>query len=558
MSDAESPELAAEPGGSTSLVPSGEPRSSSFETPTTVFEPTPFWAWRPLLFALLLCLPYWFIWLRPVFEAPAGHLATGFPQYDQAYYAANGRAIFERGNGFSGPNPYDPDPAAPAIYFHLLNWFFGLLVAKAKLDPGLVYVGTGLVAGLVFSRLTLTLLERLVASRRSLRLLFPLAMWGGGIATLTLFLCQSLGLLQPGTPIHIFDPDDGWWFLSWGRNLVYATEAVYHCLVLGIWLAFLDRRWWKLSLLTLVLAATHPFTAIQMLLPLGVFTGISLALPRATGLPRLPPAVVVVLATIATSFGVYYGIFLPNYEAHAELTRIWAIDWQETPMQTLAAYLPLFLALAMAIKRRLLPARPELLFFGLFAASSFLLSHHGWFVKPYQPLHFTHGYVWMPLFLLALPWIERAISPLLGSGKRNLLATLLLILAASADNLAFAFWTSRNVPQNDIRFMEGELRHIFRLLDREKTEGLLISNDVTASYLVATYTRVRPYFGHSFNTVSRTRRLAELDRFFRSSQQGPLIAGADLLLLKGELATGQQGWRSIYQGERWNLYRRVP
>ena len=525
--------------------------------PSTPYAPTPLLAWRPLLFALLLCLPFWLIWLRPVFEAPAGQVATGFPQYDQAYYAANGRAIFERGNGFSGPNPYDPDPAAPAIYFHLLNWFFGLLVAKAGLDPGLVYVTTGLLAGLLFARLTLALLERLVASQRSLRLLFPLAMWGGGIATLTFFLVQSLGMLQPETPIHVFDPGKGWWFLYWGRNLTFATEAFYHCLVLGIWLAFLGRHWWKMTLLTLLLATTHPFTAIQMLLPLGAFVFLSMIAPSATGLPRLPPAVITALAAIAGAFGSYYGIFLSGHSAHADLSIVWSTNWQETPMQTLCAYLPLLLALGLTLKGRHLLPRPELVFFGLFAASSFLLSHHGWFMKPYQPLHFTRGYLWLPLFVLALPWLEKTIAPLVESGFRRQVGALLLILLAASDNLVFVFATSREPPATDVRYIDAELRHVFRLLDREKTQGVLISNDPAASYLVATYTQVRPYFGHLHNTSDRDQRLAELDQFFRQSKSGPLILEADLLLLKGGLASGQPNWRSIYQGESWNLYRRV-
>lgn len=557
MNDARQPAGVDPPhpaGPSEPSYPAGPPGPPS----ATPSEPAPFLAWRPLLFALLLCLPFWFIWLRPVFEAPAGQLATGFPQYDQAYYAANGRAIFERGNGFSGPNPYDPDPAAPAIYFHLLNWFFGLLVAKVGLDPGFVYVATGLVAGLLFARLTLALLERLVASRRSLRLLFPLAMWGSGIAALTFFFFQSLGMLQPGTTPYVFEPDRGWWFLYWGRNLVFTTEAVYHCLVLGIWLAFLERRWWILTLLTFLLAATHPFTALQMLLPLGTWICINLTFPGKTAMPRLPLAVIAVLAAIASTFVAYYGIYLPSHGSHVALNATWTVTWQETPMQTLCAYLPLAIAVVFAVRQRRLLPRPELVFFGLFALSSFLLSHHGWFMKAYQPLHFSRGYVWMPLFLVALPWLERAIAPLLVPGFRRRLAALAVILLAAADNLVFVFAASREPPATDVRYIDAELRHVFRLLDREKTQGVMISSDPAASYLVATYTQVRPYFGHLHNTSERDQRLAELDQFFRQSTRGPLILDADLLLLKGSLASGQPGWRSIYQGERWNLYRRVP
>src|SRR6185503_7540289 len=55
----------------------------------------------------------------------SGAEATGFLSYDAPYYAANGREIFERGNGFAYPNPYDSDPATPVIYFHWLVWLLG-------------------------------------------------------------------------------------------------------------------------------------------------------------------------------------------------------------------------------------------------------------------------------------------------------------------------------------------------------------------------------------------------------------------------------------------------
>ena len=75
----------------------------------------------------------------------AGPLATGFLGYDTPYYVANGRAVFEHGNGFFSPNPYDSAPASPAIYFHLFTWFLGLGVKVFCVDPGFLFAGVGLV-----------------------------------------------------------------------------------------------------------------------------------------------------------------------------------------------------------------------------------------------------------------------------------------------------------------------------------------------------------------------------------------------------------------------------
>jgi hypothetical protein len=62
------------------------------------------------------------LWLTilAVHYAGNGESATGFIQYDQPYYVANGRAVFDRDNGVLYPNPSDADADAPMIYFHWL------------------------------------------------------------------------------------------------------------------------------------------------------------------------------------------------------------------------------------------------------------------------------------------------------------------------------------------------------------------------------------------------------------------------------------------------------
>lgn len=513
-------------------------------------------SWRPWLFALLLCLPYWLVWLAPCWTAPAGYGATGFPQDDQPYYVANGRAIFERGNGLAGPNPYDPDPAAPAIYFHLLNWVFGLLVVGFKLDPGLVYAGIGLAAGLLFARLTLALIGRLAAESRAVPWLGALALWGGGIAFLGLQAAVRGGLIRGGVGPLAFEPAQGWWLLPWGRNLVYGTEAVYHCLVLGIFLAFTDRRWWRLTGLVALLAACHPFTGAQVLLAVGAFTGLSLVAPAATGLPRLPWKVMAALAAIAAAFGLYNLVFLPSFPQHAALLGEWALDWQEKWWETLGAYLPLFLAVLLAARRGLLLAGPERVFFGIFAAVSFVLTQHGRFAPPHQPLHFGHGYLWFPLFLLALPWLERGARWAAAGGGRQRAAAALVIALAAADNAVFVARSFHHRPGQDVRHLDHELREIYRLLDREGLDAVLVSNDPVAGYLAATYSPARPFYGHPINTPQAPARRAQLAELFGRGRASPELATAPLLLLRGALPAGQQEWQPLYQGERWSLYQR--
>ena len=130
----------------------------------------------PWLVSLLGVAPYLLIFAVQAFVCPPGHTYTGFLGYDQASYLADGRAVFERGNGIAYPNPYDPDPAAPVIYFYWLIWMFGLGVCGLGLDPGWMYLLMGVLAAIVFSRLTLKLVERCGATGRFRVPVFCIAM----------------------------------------------------------------------------------------------------------------------------------------------------------------------------------------------------------------------------------------------------------------------------------------------------------------------------------------------------------------------------------------------
>ena len=208
---------------------------------------------------LLAPLPFWSVYLHH-YASP--DVPTGFIQYDAPYYSANGRVIFQRGNGFAYPNPYDPDAKSPVIYFHWLPWILGFGITRLGWDPGLLYCGIGVFASLVFSWLTLRLVECLLSDARFRYALFFLVMWGGGILCLWQVVHIALGR-SPVSDLFNFDPGWGWWFLNWGRNLIYPHETVYHAIVAATWLAVITHRRLLVVLGAVLLATTHPFSGLQ-------------------------------------------------------------------------------------------------------------------------------------------------------------------------------------------------------------------------------------------------------------------------------------------------------
>ncbi|WP_417848758.1 hypothetical protein [Thalassoglobus sp.] len=531
---------------------------------------------RQVLDILLACAA-----LLPFYSIYAAHCvnpdgASGFIQYDMPYYVANGRDIFERGNGFAGPNPYDENPNAPTIYFHWFTWILGFSVVVLGLDPGFVFVSLGLVAGISGSWLTLQIIRQLIPDNRAVTPVFLLSMWGGGL--FVLFKC-FLNLAQ-GEPllsdVLMFDLGRGWWFMSWGRNFILPTEAVYHAFAAGIWLCVLRRREWSAVTLVLVLAATHPFTGIQQLLILGAWNLAQLIVNLYSGRPSSSeqpnemstPKVdlsplwrgLVLTAGLAAFLG-YYFIFLEQFASHRNLRSTWALEWVVPPIVVALAYGVVMLLAFQRMHGNWRNFVPETWFFLVAFAVSFLLIQHDYFVKPHQPLHFARGYVWLPLFLIAAPRISSWVISVRdqSSRARQTLILALVILLASLDNIAFLTITTRensnNIP------LSHDARDAFRWMDEQQLEGVLLIPDDILSYLSATFTSAQPYHGHKFNTPDYPTRKENVDAWKADGTQGDWMETIDYVLLPAENNSLQQNvdhWKRLYENNGFILFERSP
>jgi hypothetical protein len=469
------------------------------------------------LLALAAVLPYW---LPYVSHFERGPVATGYLYYDMPYYAANGRAVFERGNGLAGPNPFDADRAAPAIYFQWFTWLLGAGVVKAGFDPGIWFLVLGAAAALICSRTTLALVRQVLPTPAFVVPLFLLVMWGGGLLSLARFGMN----LAAGRPLLddplLYDPSDGEWSLYWGRTLIYPTEAVYHALTAAAWLALLRGNNLQAAGWGAILAATHPFSGAQLLGVLGAWW-----LVRGIGGERggawLREGALV--ATVTAAFLGYYFVFLERFPQHRQLKAAWAFDWTASPVSQALAYLfPVMLAL----RARETWGRTGCLWVA--AAISLALSNHGMLFAPKQPLHFTRGYVWTPLLLIGLPALQsRLTAP--GSRLRAALLTAGLVLAP-LDNVVFLGWSQTRVGKNEFILTPDEWEALTSL--RETGErGVFASQNSRLGYLAATYTSVRPLIGHEHNTPDWARRASQTNAWFRHGGAAPWLDQVDLVLL---------------------------
>lgn len=479
---------------------------------------------RPWLTAFLLLLPMVAVYAAHFLLPPPGLWPTGFLQYDQQSYMAMAREAWEGGAWPLFGLPTSADPATPAQYLYPHIALLGLLQTQTGADPGRLYDGFGIVCGLVFLRLAIALYARVVPRRDAWAALgLLLFTWGGGLFSLAGGLVGvSSGAFDYNT-LFAFDPHGGFWFLNLGRNLFYPVEACYHALALGLLVTLLDRRWRLAWLLLLLLAASHPFTGLQWLL----IAALWLVVERLPGGARPPgwmlPAV---LALLALFLG-YHLWLLPGGAEHAALMQAWALAWTLPLSAQVLAYGPVLLLAALAAWSPAARGAGRRLLLCV-ALVSLALANHELLLAPRQPLHFTRGYVWMPLFLLGAPllvdWLAR---------QRRLLVLAvcgLLLL----DNTS---WFGVQILQNAggfgaARYLTAEERGALQALSAPRYAGhLVVAEEPRFGYDAIVYTPLQAWYSQEHSTPWGAERLAALVRWRDSGAEPAAWSGRAIVFV---------------------------
>ena len=504
-----------------------------------------------------------FLWLYAAHFLSSKGGGTGFLDYDMAYYSAIGRSIFTRGNGILYPNPYDC--YGPVIYFQWFPWLLGVGTVLFHLDPGYLFAALGIIAAIVLARVTLALVRTRVPVEHSWTVV-ALAMWGGGLLVAGGFTRAIIHhqVVSVGA-ISQFDLHNGLWFLNWGRNSVYTTEAVYHILVAGLWLGVLRKQWVLAATMLALIASTHPWTGAEMIAIVVVYLGWIYLRYRLRSKPAheaLPP-LWFPIAAVATGvlFGWYYGIFLPGFPSHEAIVREWTLPLVlDKKGFLLSIALVGMLALFRAIRGPRFSSQDSFLCI-CFGISS-LLSLHDLWMQPIQPVHFDRGYPWMALFLFGIPALPFSPGKSVTTVRRWLLrlAVAVAIVLALSDNAAFLYWRTNSEfsKGNDLTLSAPE-RNLFSWLDSAGVRGGFLARNRILSYLSGTYTDLTPYLGHAYLTPNIYQRMDTVRKIYSGAPDIPrevrfvLRTDAD-----DSLRLPKDNWTSVYNREGMDLFERNP
>jgi hypothetical protein len=489
-----------------------------------------FYGWLP---GLLLIVPATIPYVAH-YAGSIGGVPTGFIQGDQAYYMANAREHFDSGNfSFLYGNPFDGSPDTPRIYWQPHIMLLGLLLRLTSLSPGIVYMFFGVCAALVCARVALALCRESPGMNGSTGV--PVAIlffWGGGILVVAAIMQAVPGVLRGeglmAGDLLRFDPGAGWWFLNFGRNLVFPTEAFYHALFFGCMLFLFRRRYVPAMLCAACLSASHPFSGIELLAILSVWTVVELA---AGGEEKPPVGFVLSVFLVLLAHIGYYLIFLPSVPQQRDLMDQWEQPWILRPLSALFAYAPVaLLAFWCLIKRGSPPFRDRnTRLLVVWCSVAFLLANHQYFLRAVQPLHFTRGYIWTPLFLLGAPLLQSSLRRL--RGFRGTAIALCIMALFVSDNAVWLGIVGSGRMRADIVLTRDQQELLEWMNAWGDGATIVIARDVSLGYLATVYTPARAWVAHRFNTPKSAQREEEVKDFLDGGQERREWTGRRLLIV---------------------------
>jgi hypothetical protein len=443
---------------------------------------------------------------------------TGYIQHDMPIYMAKAREYFD-GGAFRPTygNPCSPTDDAPRIYFQPWTLALGLVHHLTGLRPLVLFPLFWFLAAWACARAALALYREVVgrddwAARRGLVLFF----WGGGLLAIAGIV---LGLATKGTlgrkDVVALDTFEGWWFLNFGRNLIYPTEALYHAFFFSCILSVLRRRFALATTFALLTAASTPFTGFELLAILWTWGFVEVVFLEDRAQVRRFFAATTALMTL---FLGYMLGFLNLFAEHRAVAARMSLPWGYGAETFLPAY-ALVGALA-AWRMRTLPraakclAEPRNRLFLVWAVVAFALANHEFAVPMKQPIHFTRGYIWTALFFLGAPQLLRLLGRL--RGRRLALAAFTVLFLF--DNLTwFGVYYAGGLRAklgNGVRINIYQ-EEVLRRLDDPRLAGCtILGDDHELLYLAIAETPLRSWVSHWIETVDFERHRDELDALF--------------------------------------------
>ncbi|MGC4036755.1 MAG: hypothetical protein QM764_12420 [Chitinophagaceae bacterium] len=460
-----------------------------------------------ILFAFYLTLPVIIFFVCYWFNRPSNLIPTGFIQYDNPSYVAYARQYLDAGKfHLFYNNPFNDSDNYSRIYFQTQTLFIAFLL-KIGISPAYILTIFTIVCSFLCFFLAIKIFDLVFFDNRFRKLLLLFFCWGGGLLFLANIPLQwiypSIASFVDYKPI-ILDPGGGWWGLNFGRSLFFSCEAYYHFLFLATIFFVLKKRWGTALLLLFALSTSHPFTGIELLAIINVWSLMEKFVFKSKFIPSYFTIGVILLLCLHVF---YYLYFLNLFPDHHSTSSQYSLNWRIRFFNIIPAYCIVGLFVFITIRKlrwhKVISQDYNRLFLMWFIVA-FSLANHELFMRPMQPIHFTRGYIWLPLFLLSIPTINFFMLWL--SGKKWAFAGIsLFTFIFLSDNLMWIYDNSKKAVRKSVRFTGTEERQILDSLSARSTNMTLIigyadEQEAILPYLATTSTKAWPWISHPFST----------------------------------------------------------
>jgi hypothetical protein len=458
------------------------------------------------LFALLLLLPVLIFHFTHFFLHDKDMKPSGFIHPEHAIYMLSAKEYKDNNAAFLAQYPLDIDKRSPKVFFQPQVFILGYLWKWTNINPGILISLFGLLFSFLTIRTVLEIIDKYELTAAQKAISSVLFVWGGGLLAFAgLFLHFTYFKSTGNISNHLFflDPGYGWWCLNFGRVFIYPFEAYYHFVfVLAIYY-LAEKKYFPVFLLMLLITVSHPYTSVQLALIILSWLFIEYFYLKSGILTK--KGVFVLLAGIISVF-FYYGLFLNSIPIYKTISKLVALDWSYKVWHFLPAYILVWLLSFAAIKNISMLkeafSNPILRLFFCWGAVSFLLSVHGFAIKPIQPIHFTRGYVYAGFFLFGLPALIQTINwfKQYRLGKYILLPAFFLIFLS--DNL---IWFSVNTSYNKTGvYYDRQNQELISFFNEKKETGLLIFSEKheLLSATIQLYSNYKSWIPHPFLTLN--------------------------------------------------------
>jgi hypothetical protein len=511
----------------------------------------------PLVVPLLAAIPAFFPLAWTALRAWRGGLVpTAFIQYDLPYYVANARQHFAQGLRLTYGNPY-ASYGTPAIYFQPHIFLLGALQWMG-LGPSLALIVFHIAAVAFAAIVGAKLYEEWVGWNTPGRKLgFICFFWGGGVLSLAGAAFGFLAHVKLTQSFLLLDAGDGWWMFNFGRNLVYPTEAYYHGLFLASILLLVRKRFVAALVACVVLSASHPFSGLSLALIPVLYSALELTLKSGAA----SKALLFGTCAITALHLAYYTVFLNRFADHRAVEAQWKLDWPYV-FWTFAPALYLVAIFAFGRLTRwenlvAAVAQPRnrlcLVWFAVICG----LTHHDLIIPPQQPIHFAHGYDWIALFFLGAPAIVAALDRLLAIRPRPAMVLAIsgfLALFLSDNLLWFATFADPAAQWQAIALTRDQQGVLDWLARHASAAAYAASADQRINYLTPTYTNIRAWRGHDFNTPEVVLRQSELQAAFADGTPIPTRNPVYYIPRHGQNWAPPAGASRVYSNDSYDVW----